>query len=149
MIDVWEKFQKKITSIGVGNQEENVHEKALPCLTMCPWRVFRNRGFHFTNEAYYNQTYNLSEIVFENELSNFEKKEIKSFNLGRCHMLCYQKNLTEIGRTNITLRKTMDLMGKLSYYKRICTSSIIQVSKQKATFKCVNCSILKSLPLFT
>ena len=118
MLDVWEKFQKKITSIGVGNQEDDVHEKALPCLSICPWRVFRNRGFHYTNDTYYNQTYNLSEIVFENELSYFEKQEIKSFVLGRCHMLCYQKKLPEINRTIITLRKAMDLMGKQCYQIR-------------------------------
>jgi hypothetical protein len=55
MLDVWDKYDKKKTSTGVVNSEENTENKALPCLTICPWKAFRNRGFYFTNETFYNQ----------------------------------------------------------------------------------------------
>ena len=117
MLDVWDKFSKKITSTGVIKQEKNVLEKPLPCLTICPWKAFRVRGFHFTNQTYYDQTYNLSELVFQDTLANFSVQEINSVFLGRCFMFCYQQNVSGIGKASINLRKQMDLLGiYINYY---------------------------------
>jgi hypothetical protein len=50
MIDVWEKFDKKITTIGSKFRTET--SELLPCMTFCPLPGFKSKGFFFTNQSY-------------------------------------------------------------------------------------------------
>ena len=48
MIDVWTKFTKGMTNVGVRFRDEEIKEKMLPCLTACPWNAFKKPGKKFT-----------------------------------------------------------------------------------------------------
>jgi hypothetical protein len=54
MIDVWEKFDKKITTIGSKFRTET--SEFLPCMTLCPMPGFKSKGFFFTNQSYIDNT---------------------------------------------------------------------------------------------
>ncbi len=51
MIDVWQKFTKGMTNVGVRFRDEELSEKMLPCLTACPWNAFKKPGKKFTRKT--------------------------------------------------------------------------------------------------
>jgi hypothetical protein len=83
-----------MTTVGVRFKDEQQSEKMLPCLTACPMNAFKIQGFHFTNETFYSQTYNMDEIFYENEIfnlthnSNLTIEEVRGIFTGRCYMVC-------------------------------------------------------------
>ena len=44
MRDVWNKFESKITITGVQFRSEEITEKKLPHMTICPWPKFKKPG---------------------------------------------------------------------------------------------------------
>ena len=52
MTDIFEKYSKMLTSIGIIVEEYDKDEKKLPCFTLCPWKGFKNPGFHFKKEDF-------------------------------------------------------------------------------------------------
>ena len=118
MLDVWDKFSKKMTNMGVVFQEKDVELKELPCLTICPWPAFRERNFSFSTETFKDRTFNQNEILWESLMPNFSDpslyqiEEIKSVNLGRCYLVRYLKKLSSTtDKVFVTVQKQMDLTG--------------------------------------
>jgi len=62
-MDIYEKFTKKMTSIGITVNGTDITEKALPCLTLCPWSAFKKQGFHFNLTGMWLWTFQL-QILF-------------------------------------------------------------------------------------
>jgi hypothetical protein len=65
MIGVVEKFNKKITTTGIRIKQEESIVKHLPCITFCPAKAFRTRGLFFTDNLYFENTFNLTDIFDE------------------------------------------------------------------------------------
>ena len=124
MLDVWDKFSKKLTNMGVAFQENDVQDKELPCVTICPWPAFRSRNFSFTSETFLKQTFNLEDIIRIsamtqlNNASLFYTEEIRSVNLGRCYLIRYLKRLSSTERISITVQKQMDLIGGTQFWTK-------------------------------
>ena len=110
MADIFDKFSKKMTNIGVIVEESDKDEKDLPCFTLCPWKAFRNRGFHFKLEEFHKNVYNQSEIFFALNYSLCTVEEIHNIFLGRCFMVCFQKPIKKMSSNFIAFRQ-QDLKG--------------------------------------
>ena len=110
MADIFDKFSKKMTNIGVIVEESDKDEKDLPCLTLCPWKAFRNRGFHFKSEDFYKNVFNQSEIFFYLNNSLYTVEEINNIFLGRCFMVCFRKPIKKMFSNFIAFRQ-QDLKG--------------------------------------
>ena len=110
MVDIFDKFSKKMTNIGVIVEESDKDEKDLPCLTLCPWKAFRNRGFHFKSEDFYKNVFNQSEIFFNLNDSLYTVEEIHNIFLGRCFMVCFREPIKKMFSHYIMLRQ-QDLKG--------------------------------------
>ena len=114
MIDVWDKYDKKMTSMGTRFKEENNQEKHLPCITVCPWNAFRKRGLYFKRADYISQTFEKEEIFYNDsgvDLYNeslYYVEEIHSIFLGRCYMACHLKPLPRKTFFFFYLRKYRD-----------------------------------------
>jgi hypothetical protein len=99
MIDVWDKYDNKMTSMGIRFKGENIKEKQLPCITACPWNAFRKRGLYFKREVFMRQTFEREEIFYNASGVNlydeslYYVEEIHSIFLGRCYMACQLKSL--------------------------------------------------------
>ena len=123
MIDVWDKYDNKMTSMGIRFKGENIKEKQLPCITACPWNAFRKRGFFFEQDDFIKQTYKREEIFFDvpfvelYNISLFSIKEIHSIFQGRCYMVCHLKPLPIMIPFNIFFQKYMDIKSKAFWYK--------------------------------
>ena len=130
MMDVWDKFNNKMTNMGVRftgedvkEKGENTEEKPLPCLTACPWSPFRKRGFYFKQDDFIKQTYEKEEIFFDIPFvdlynkSLFSIEEIPSIFQGRCYMVCHLKPLPIMIPFNIFFQKYMDIKSKAFWYK--------------------------------
>lgn len=109
-----------MTTVGVRFQDEQLSEKMLPCLTACPMSAFKNQGFHFTNETFYNQTYNVDEIFYENEkfnrsTNNFTIKEVKGIYTGRCYMVCPTRKMPKTDVLVLFFWKFRDIKVFCSY----------------------------------
>jgi hypothetical protein len=120
MIDVWDKFNNQMTSMGVRFQGGNMDEKPLPCLTACPWAVYRERGFYFNKNEFIKQTFEREEIFFNIsfinlfDISVFQIEEIYTIFQGRCYMVCHSKPLPRMIPFTIFFQKYMDLKGIMS-----------------------------------
>ena len=111
-----------MTSIGVRFQDDQLSEKMLPCLTVCPINAFKNQGFHFTIEEYYNQTYSMQEIFYENEKfnlsanSNYAIEEVNGIYTGRCYMVCPTKKMPMRDVLILYFWKFRDIKGFISQF---------------------------------
>jgi hypothetical protein len=47
MKDVWNKFESKMTAVGVQSRTEKTMKKKLPLLTICSWPRFKQQGLLF------------------------------------------------------------------------------------------------------
>jgi hypothetical protein len=47
MKDVWNKFESKMTTVGVQSRTEKAMKKKLPLLTICSWPRFKKQGLLF------------------------------------------------------------------------------------------------------
>ena len=95
ILDVWEKFTKKMTNMGVRFNDDKLVEKNFPCITVCPWNSFKTHGFHYGNDSFYKQTYDKDEILYIRNVSNptdtssYYIEELKGVLIGRCYMVCF------------------------------------------------------------
>ena len=71
MSDIYFKYSNKLTSVGVIIEEYEQDEKDLPCLTLCPWKVFKKRGFHFKFDDFYQNVFEKAEIFAEQPGKSF------------------------------------------------------------------------------
>ena len=71
-----------MTYVGVQFQDDPLNEKLLPCLTACPMSAFKSFGFHFMNETFYSQIYNMDEIF----------QDSKQFNLSHDSRFCVEEH---------------------------------------------------------
>ena len=93
MRDVWNKFSSKMTSTGITFVEPDESGMLFPPFTVCPWPVYKRRGFYFSESDYLKNTYELEDI-FNNysmpDLSNeslYSWKETRSLFYGRCYTI--------------------------------------------------------------
>jgi hypothetical protein len=104
-----------MTNVGVRYQDDQLSEKMLPCITTCPMNAYKSPGFHFTIEAFYNQTYNIDEIFYEKEKwlenSNFSIEEVKSLTYGRCYMVCLSTKMPKKYGAYFKFWKFRDIRG--------------------------------------
>ena len=112
--DVWNKFSHKFTSTGVRFNDQGLTSKELPCFTVCPWRGFKTKGFHFDHNDFMNSTFvqnDLIEITPGLSSECFDVTTIKSIILGRCYTICCPKKVNKNEMISITLIKATDVTG--------------------------------------
>ena len=110
--DVWDKFSHKFTSTGVRFSDVGLTSKELPCFTLCPWKSFKEKGFHYENTDFMNSTFDQQElIILDNGTTDFSVYPIKSIFLGRCYMICSSLKMKKLDFARITLIKVTDISG--------------------------------------
>jgi hypothetical protein len=106
-----------MTAVGVRFQDEQLREKMLPCLTVCPMNAFKSTGFYFTVEEYYNQTYNMDEIFYYHNMfdlmSDFHLtiEELRGIYTGRCYMVCPKREMPKRDFLTLPIWKFGDIKG--------------------------------------
>ena len=63
MPDVWTKYSNEYTTTGIHFLDEKITEKQLPYVTLCPWSSYKEGGFHYSNDSYQTQTYQVCRII--------------------------------------------------------------------------------------
>ena len=116
MNDVWDKFSNKFTSTGMRLNEKEFEEKYLPCITVCPWKAFKNKGFYYNFQDFLNNTFEQIELIPNiasgiYNITSFHIEAISSIYLGRCYMMCYLLKVKKNDKINILLTKHMDVTG--------------------------------------
>ena len=112
--DIWNKFSNKFTSTGVRFSDQGLTSKALPCFTVCPWRGFKKKGFHFENKDFINSTFEQNELIEIFPVLNSDCVDViamQSIILGRCYTICCSKKVTKNEMTSIALIKGADVTG--------------------------------------
>ena len=112
--DVWNKFSHKFTSTGVRFNDQGLTSKELPCFTVCPWRGFKKKGFHFENKDFINSTFEQNELIRIIPILNsdcFDVIAIQSIILGRCYTICCSKKVNNNEKISITIIKATDVTG--------------------------------------
>ena len=117
MIDVWKKYSGKMTSMGSSYTEPIIKSKLLPCLTFCPLSAFKKQGFYFDNDNFIENTFEKEDLFYNitqiSDNSSYHLEEIRGISIGRCYMLCYLKEVIELGRIYIGLLKNTEIIGKI------------------------------------
>ena len=122
MSDIYEKFSKKMTSVGVTIEEYDGDKKDLPCFTLCPWKVFRKPGFHFKLEDFQQNTYNESEIFTDQpqilfvDKSLYTVEAVNNIFVGQCFMTCFLQPGKKMMQ-NYFLLQPHDHKGKKNFIK--------------------------------
>jgi hypothetical protein len=89
----------RTTSSGIRFKNAKEESKLPPCFTARPYISYRKKGFHFTEEEFERNTFNLDDIFHEETVQEFRNnsiydvKEVKSFVFGKCFSICYLKPL--------------------------------------------------------
>ena len=115
--EIYEKFAKKMTTIGIRTYSENKETKLLPCITACPWQAFKRRGFYYNRKTLVQETFEKDEIFddFKGcsgvDTSEYSVEEIHSIFLGRCYMVCPVSPSGINSGLHITFKNSMDLKG--------------------------------------
>ena len=92
----------------------------MPCLTFCPWKVFKNRGFFYRLGDFINQTFDCKDIFLNENFCNLNSQtkvhveEIKSIFLGRCYMVCHLEPQQKKKPVYILIKKNQDVTGTAS-----------------------------------
>lgn len=93
-MDVWDKFNKEMTTTATHHQQSDEAEKLFPCFTIKYLSPYKKRGFYYDIQQFQKNSLGLND-VFQNEtiiklknLSLFHMKEINSFSYGKCYSLC-------------------------------------------------------------
>ena len=104
-------------SIGTLFTGEDIEVKILPCLTVCPWKAFKSKGFFYQTSEFLDQTFECKEVFlnesFCDQKSNneFHVEEIKSVYLGRCYMTCSNEPVRKKKLVSLSVRKNQDITG--------------------------------------
>ena len=119
MSDIYVKYSNKLTSVGVIIEEYEQDEKDLPCLTLCPWKVFKKRGFHFKFDEFYKNVFEKTEIFAEQpgkpfvNTSLYTIEEIHNAFIGRCFMVCHRQPAKKSQQSYILLQRMVDMKGSI------------------------------------
>ena len=91
MISLWILFQKHVDQL-TGISVELIQEKLLllPTLTFCFEEPFKSRGYHYNEEDFVQNTFQLSEMFGPKSLEDFKNltvkvKEVRSEQFGLCY----------------------------------------------------------------
>ena len=110
--DVWDKFSHQFTSTGVRFSDVGLTSKELPCFTLCPWKSFKEKGFHYENTDFMNSTFEQHELIdLGNSSDLYNVTTLKSIFLGRCYTICSSKKIKKKETVMITLLKATDVTG--------------------------------------
>ena len=119
MINIWQKYSGKMTSMGSSYQENKSLSKLLPCVTICPRSAYKNRKFSFDNLNFISNSYQKEEIFSNmmemNNKSLYHFEEIRGVYIGCCYMFCYMKEVTELDQLIVNLKKNKDVIGKNNF----------------------------------
>jgi len=107
MLDSYEKFSNKMTSVGVRMLAIETEKKIPPCVTVCPLEGFKTRGFFYKEKEFLMQTYEIDDILLKGEKYDFlmqsiynntyhSIQEVQSVFLGRCYTICQKLTLKNI-----------------------------------------------------
>ena len=113
MNDVWEKFDKKITTFGSKLRTET--SDLFPCITFCPLPGFKSKGFFFTNRSYFDNTHDMKDLFADNTLKEFENtsvyhvKEMKTHYSGRCFTVCIVEKMGREDSKILNLKKNLNI----------------------------------------
>ncbi len=67
--DIWTKFSSKYTTTRIHFlDEKNTNKKPLPCVTLCPWSLYNQRGFHYLEASFQTQTFQVESFTKEIEI---------------------------------------------------------------------------------
>ena len=119
MSDIYVKYSNKLTSVGVIIEEYEQDEKDLPCLTLCPWKVFKKRGFHFKFDDFNQNVFEKAEIFAEQpgefffNTSFYTIEEIHNAFIGRCFMVCHRQPAKKSQQSYILLQRMVDMKGNI------------------------------------
>ena len=62
MVNIWDKFNRKVTYSGVKYKYDSDQRKELPCLTLCPENGLKKKGSFYSQKEIDENSYNLTEI---------------------------------------------------------------------------------------
>ena len=117
MNEIYEKFAKKMTTVGIRTYSQDEETKFLPCVTVCPWQPFKRYGFLYNRKSLAQETFGQDEILDDFKgCPDFNKheysiEEIQSIHLGRCYMVCPVRPSGKNSKLYIILKNSMDLKG--------------------------------------
>ena len=149
MVNVWEKFNRKVSYTGIKYRYDADQRKELPCLTICPQSAMKEAGKFYCQKNVDEKSYNHSEIFDPStwdEDNGFSEKSITyqdNLFLGRCFTICNNKKWAKKQGPNIYFKLDMDvkifihkrgeefwLNGAL-YVPATITTTNIEISNQK------------------
>jgi hypothetical protein len=117
MNEIFEKFTKKMTTVGIRTYSQDKETKLLPCITACPWQAFKRHGFYYNRKTLVQETFEKDEIFDEitkcSDLftSEYTIEEIHCLFFGRCYMVC---PVSPSGRNSglyFIFKNSLDLKG--------------------------------------
>ena len=128
MIDTYEKFANKRTTITIGMKPFNFDRKYPPCITICALDGFKNGGLFYKDSEYLKETFNKEELL-QNFLGNsnytvynetaFSIEEIQTVFLGRCYTICQKVEMNQLFYYLLFLNKTRDIKGRYKSFNFI------------------------------
>ena len=91
--------------------------------------AYREKTFTYNINDYMRATYNLSELLLKTQLpfdnsTDYDITELKSVNLGRCYMICFNQAHRVTDVTYLWVKRNSDLIGKNINCSTVCTHSL-------------------------
>ena len=83
----------KRTATGISYRDDNLKEKLMPPVTLCPLPGFRKRGFYFDKKTLDENTFTWEDVFSASALKSLRNKqsykitEISNYYIGKCFMI--------------------------------------------------------------
>ena len=115
MVNIWDKFNRKVTYSGVKYKYDSDQRKELPCLTLCPENGLKKKGSFYSQKEIDENSYNLTEIfdprTWEEDKGFFENSITFQDNLllGRCFTICNTLEWDKRNGPSVYLKRDIDV----------------------------------------
>lgn len=120
--DIYDKFTKKMTTVGIRTYPQIEETKFLPCITVCPWQAFKKHGLFYNKKILLQETFGMDEIFVDAKVysvfnkSAYSIEEIQSVYFGRCYMVCPVRPSKQNWAAYIFFNNSLDLKGLIFFY---------------------------------
>ena len=115
MIVAWQRYEEEATVTGITSFKKS-DTKYLPCITFCPYNVFKNAVYPMTIAEFEKYSYQETEIFADRTLKSFNKTDdwkitkVTGPLVGTCFMTQYLKPVKEFElEIWYALKRTVDL----------------------------------------
>jgi hypothetical protein len=111
MYDVWDKYNNKYTTTGIGYTPGEEEKQLLPCLIVRPIAAYKKHGFFFTDNDYEENTFKLDDIFHSetvarlNNATEYCVETINTLVYGKCFRICYLEKLLPQTSDTLVLKR--------------------------------------------